>query len=119
MGWGWGFDKVEGVGKKKEIRFSREELKKKGLPVALITSILLLSSLGINKLSDLKKVNDFQTWVVAHPASGKVKNVIDGDTFEISGGDGTVRLLGINAPDRGEAGYEGSRVGLAKLIEGK
>lgn len=110
---------MEGVAKKGKIKFTREELKKKGLPVALITSILLLSSLGINKLSDLKKVNDFQTWVVAHPTSGKVKSVIDGDTFEISGGDRTVRMLGINAPDRGEAGYAESRTSLAKLIDGK
>lgn len=110
---------MEGVAKKGKVKFTREELKKKGLPVALITSILLLSSLGINKLSDLKKVNDFQTWVVAHPVSGKVKNVIDGDTFEISGGDRMVRLLGINAPDRGETGYEESKASLKKLIEGK
>lgn len=32
------------VKKKTKIKFSREELKKKGLPVALVTSILLPSN---------------------------------------------------------------------------
>ena len=47
-----------------------------------------------------------------------VTNVIDGDTVVISGGE-RVRLLGIDAPEKGEFFYENSKKRLESLIEKK
>lgn len=53
----------------------------------------------------------------------KVVKVVDGDTFEVAGGDKVknvvVRILNIAAPDRGECYFEEARDVLKKLIEGK
>lgn len=105
--------------RKKKIKFSRKELIKKGFPIALVTSILLLSGLGVNKLSDLKKVENYQKWVAAHPSSATVNKVVDGDTFEIKSRDWTVRMLGVDAPNRGEKRSEEAVVALTKMIERK
>lgn len=105
--------------KKKKVKFTREELLRKGFPVALVTGILLLSSLGINKLSDLKKIDDYQKWSAKHPFSAVISKIVDGDTFEIKNGGVTVRLLGIDAPNRGEKGDKEAIMALTKIIEGK
>lgn len=47
-----------------------------------------------------------------------VTNVIDGDTIVISGGE-RVRLLGIDAPEKGEFFYQESKERLEELIENK
>lgn len=107
------------MAKKTKVRFSREELIKRGFPVALVTSILLLASAGVTKLSDLNKIAEFKKWEMAHPVKSTANQVIDGDTFEVDSGGRTVRLLGINAPDRGNKGYEEARTELSRLIEGK
>lgn len=60
---------------KKKVNFSRENLKKRGFPAVLITSILLLSSLGINKLTEIDKIKDFRSWSEAHPLYGTVNKV--------------------------------------------
>lgn len=104
--------------KKKAVRFSRKELIQKGFPVALVTSILLLSALGVNRLSDLKRVDDYQTWLAAHPFFGTVKTIIDGDTIEMVNGR-TVRLLGTNAPGRGERGFDLATASLKRMVAGK
>lgn len=105
--------------KKRKAKFTREELLRKGFPVALVTGILLLSSLGINKLSDLKKIDDYQKWSAKHPFFAVASKVIDGDTFEIKEGGVTVRLLGIDAPNRGEKGDKQAIAALTKMIEEK
>lgn len=47
-----------------------------------------------------------------------VTNVIDGDTIVISGGE-RIRLLGIDAPEKGEFYYKESKARLEQLIENK
>jgi micrococcal nuclease len=47
-----------------------------------------------------------------------VSKVYDGDSFVLSNGDG-VRLIGIDAPEKGEPGAEEARSFLIGLIEGK
>jgi len=47
-----------------------------------------------------------------------VERVIDGDTLRITGGE-TVRLIGINAPERKEPCYAEAREALEKMVEGK
>jgi micrococcal nuclease len=45
-------------------------------------------------------------------------NIIDGDTFQMSGGE-TVRLLSIDAPEKGAYYYQESKEKLAELIKNK
>ncbi len=54
---------------------------------------------------------------VNYPEKLFVRKVIDGDTFE---GDGyTIRLIGIDAPEKAQKCYEEAKNFLRKLIEGK
>lgn len=47
-----------------------------------------------------------------------VPSVIDGDSFHLS--DGTrVRLLGVDAPEKGRCGYEEAKKRLQQIVEGK
>ncbi len=48
----------------------------------------------------------------------KAERVIDGDTFELRTGE-TVRLIGIDAPERGKRYYEDSKEHLESLIADK
>jgi len=47
-----------------------------------------------------------------------VERVIDGDTFDITGGE-RVRLIGVDSPEQGRCYYRESKEELKKLIEGK
>jgi len=49
--------------------------------------------------------------------TGIVERVIDGDTIEV--GNNTVRLLGINSPEKGEIGYNEAKAFLEEKILGK
>ncbi len=51
--------------------------------------------------------------------SGRVTHVVDGDTWYMNGSDERVRLWGVNAPDRGEPGFEAATETLRALIDGK
>lgn len=64
--------------------------------------------------------------IIQTPITGKIventtaviSEVIDGDTVKLQNGK-TVRLLGINAPEKGQPYYEESTSRLRELIEGK
>jgi len=47
-----------------------------------------------------------------------VTNVVDGDTIVVEGGQ-RIRLLGIDAPEKGELFYNESKARLEQLVEGK
>jgi endonuclease YncB( thermonuclease family) len=47
-----------------------------------------------------------------------VERIVDGDTF-VCGVIGKVRLLGIDTPERGEAGFEEARDRLSRLTNGR
>jgi micrococcal nuclease len=57
------------------------------------------------------------------PAGGwRVIDVIDGDTVDVRGPDGTVeriRVIGIDTPERGECGYGEAAIALADLVRGR
>ena len=55
---------------------------------------------------------------VSSKTSAVILKVIDGDTVKLQTGE-VVRLLGINAPERGQPYYEESTSRLRELIEGK
>lgn len=47
-----------------------------------------------------------------------VTHVVDGDTVDLDNGE-TVRLVGIDTPERGECGYDEARAALVHLVEGR
>ena len=51
-------------------------------------------------------------------ATGKAKKVIDGDTFQLTGGK-RIRREGYNAPEKGEKGGREATLQLKRLIQGK
>mgnify|MGYP001608184535 FL=1 len=92
-------------------------LRKIGVPTgwtgAIILAGLLTGGVALKNLKD-----NFRESKVIFPDRGYVNDIKDGDTFGIRWGL-SVRLVGVNAPDRGEKGYEEAKMGLAKLIKGK
>ncbi len=50
--------------------------------------------------------------------TGVVTRVIDGDTLDVAGV-GRVRLIGIDAPERGMCGYESATRALSALVAGR
>ena len=55
----------------------------------------------------------------AAPLSGTANKIVDGDTFWLCQGDAcrTIRVCGINAPEKGEAGFQASTAALAVLVK--
>ena len=105
------------MAKKKERRWSRRRFLALGVPAVLIPGLVIAMALGWNptKLGTVKDYHQIQT---IFPASGVVSSVTDGDTFELQNGVG-VRLIGIDAPNRGEARWEDARGALTSLIDRK
>ena len=68
--------------------------------------VLLLLSIYLMSLGENNKEN--QTYVY-------VSKVVDGDTFEMSD-NVTIRLLCVDAPEKGKKGYEESKEFLASVI---
>ena len=103
--------------KKKAKRWTRRRLIALGLPAVLIPGILIAMALGWNptKLASVKNYHDIKT---IFPSSGMVASVTDGDTFELQNGVG-VRLIGIDAPNRGVAKWDEAREALTGLINDK
>ena len=55
---------------------------------------------------------------VGQPASVGVVDIVDGDTIKVAGGQ-SVRLIGIDTPERGQCGYTEAAFVLASLIRGR
>ncbi len=97
-------------------RITIKWLRKRKIDEKYIKGILLalavgMGGLGGQKMYDYINKSEF-------PATGIVRIVEDGDTFELQNGK-RVRMVGINAPDRGEKGYEEARGLLSSLILNK
>ena len=87
----------------------------KGIPAVLIPGIIFASIYGVKNLDKLEK---YQNDTKIFPRNGIVEKVTDGDTFELESGQ-VVRLTGVNAPDRGEEGYDEAGGYLKKRLENK
>lgn len=105
------------MAKKKEEKWTGKRLAAIGIPAVLIPGILLALSLGWNPTNLIKNQNYYHNTSV-FPSNGVVTSVSDGDTFTLQNGR-SVRLIGINAPDRGDAKYAVSKEQLSKLLTGK
>lgn len=109
------------VAKKKQLIPPHSLLIAVGIPTVFIPGLILASVLGWNwkeGLNILKQKGGFKSSQEIFPKSVRVSKVIDGDTFETES-TLTVRLLGINAPNRGERNYEEAKEYLSDLIGGE
>jgi len=82
-------------------KLTAKDLKKKGFPQVLIPGLLVAAALGFKGVTLLK---DYYQNKQIFPDSGYVQQVEDGDTFVLKNSR-TIRLIGINAPERGEKNY--------------
>jgi endonuclease YncB( thermonuclease family) len=90
------------------------DLKKKHIPYILIPGFLAAIALGW-KFDVIKKISDYNEMHVFFPAEGIVRIVDDGDTFVLQNGI-KIRLIGVNAPDRGEMKYSEALEVLSEFI---
>jgi endonuclease YncB( thermonuclease family) len=98
----------------KEVKGRPGYLRKIGVPAVLIPGIVLAATLG---WTGWKKLGpDYYANKVIFPDLGYAAEVYDGDTLLLRSGM-TMRLLGINAPNRGEKGYEEAGKKLTELIK--
>lgn len=102
---------------KRKSRWTRKRLFALGVPAVLIPGLLIAMALGWNP-TKLGGVKDYHQIKTIFPSSGMVASVTDGDTFELQNGVG-VRLIGVDAPNRGEAKWDEAREALAGLISDK
>lgn len=65
---------------------------------------------------NINKIGNYYEDEKIFPKSGMVLEVEDGDTFRLDSGQ-VVRMIGVNAPDRGKDGYETAKDGLRKITE--
>lgn len=100
--------------RRKPALWNRKTLLAYGLPAVLIPGVMFSLSLGWNPNSLLKSSSYYENSQI-FPKSGTMKSIVDGDTFVLEQGS-EVRLLGINAPGRGEDGYASASSALASLI---
>lgn len=99
---------------KKKVNNYKEWLKR-GVPAILIPGIIFATMYGAGKI---KTIKDYYGDENIFPKSGYVEEVEDGDTMRLQSGQ-AVRLIGINAPDRGKPGYVEAKDELEKITAEK
>lgn len=106
-----------GMSSKKNARWTRRRLIAFGVPAVLIPGLLIAMALGWSP-AKLTGVTDYHQIKTIFPSNGIVSDVVDGDTFVLQSGV-AVRLIGMDAPNRGEATWEEARESLTGLINSK
>ena len=101
---------------KKQSRLTAKWLRKIGVKEVLIPGLILAGVLGWTGWQKLGP--DIYKNKQAFPDSGIVRIITDGDTFELQNGV-RVRMMGINAPDRGEKKENEATKKLSDLVEDK
>lgn len=92
-----------------------------GIPAVFIPGLILASILGWNWQKDLAKMVErggFYQTLRLFPKEAVVEEVVDGDTLELENGR-TIRMVGIDAPNRGEKLYGRALEETIELTEGK
>lgn len=103
--------------KRKAERWTRKRLLAFGIPAVLIPGLALAMTLGWNP-TKLETAKNYLAIKTIFPSSGVVSHVNDGDTFGLQNGVG-VRMIGVNAPDRGEVLFTEATQFLTSEIQGK
>lgn len=83
----------------------------------MIAGMLAAGAMGW-KANDLVKTKDYYQLEPVFPKSAIVESVTDGDTFTLNNGL-DVRLIGINAPERGKENFIKAKEKLDELAIGK
>ena len=96
-------------------RWTREKLTKRGVPKMLIPGLMLAMALGWQADKLLEAKNYYEIKAV-FPKSAVAGGVIDGDNIYLENGQ-SVRLIGINAPERGKENFEEAKIYLEKLTK--
>lgn len=92
-----------------------------GFPTIFFPGLILASILGWDWQKDLTGLatkGGYKQSSIVFPKTATVTTILDGDTFEIDNGQ-TVRMIGIDASNRGEAGREEATEYLKDIIEGE
>lgn len=79
----------------------------------LIPGLIFASIYGVKNID---KLTNYYENVRIFPKIGIVREVEDGDTVRLQSGQ-VVRLIGINAPDRGKSGYEEAKNKLEEMTK--
>jgi len=111
--------KKRGMKKRSKEKLTRKFLVGLGIPMVFVPGLILAAVLGWDweiDLGRLCKSGGYKESQVLFPKEAMVEEVLDGDTFELEGGR-TVRMVGIDAPNRGEEGWEEVTEYLKDLIE--
>jgi endonuclease YncB( thermonuclease family) len=107
------------IEKKKTL--SRKLLFSLGIPSVFFPGLILASILGWNwqeGLIRLQQAGGYKQSQTVFPKQAIITQVVDGDTVEINNGQ-TIRMLGINAPERGESGFEEAKNYLEDVLDGE
>jgi len=89
-----------------------------GIPTVFFPGLILAAVLGWNwqkDLSQLRQAGGYKQSEEIFPTKVEVMEVLDGDTFATADSL-AVRMIGIDAPNRGELGYEEAKEYLENLI---
>jgi endonuclease YncB( thermonuclease family) len=105
------------MAKKVKKILTARDLKKKGVPGVLIPGLLAAGIIGYG-LFNLYKVKDYYELKELFPTSATVIQVEDGDTMILKNGL-SLRLIGINAPERGAKKYTEAKNELSKEVLNK
>ncbi len=101
----------------KKVRWSRKQLIALGVPAVQVPGFLIAMALGWNPVK-LAGVRDYHQIKTIFPSSGTVTHVTDGDTFTLQNSV-DVRMIGVDAPNRGEKNWDVARDTLTTMIDGK
>lgn len=96
-------------------KLTTKYLQKRKIPNVLISGLILASVLGWTGWKNLDKIKNYYQIKQIFPQKTIATQIIDGDTFVVKNGM-TVRLLGIDAPNRGKEGSASSSAYLSYLI---
>lgn len=99
-------------------RLTARYLEKLKVPKILIAGLLIAAVLGWTGWTKLKGIKNYYQIKRIFPDRTNAVEVVDGDTMIINNGL-SLRLLGIDAPNKGEKNYEEAKSYLESLVLGK
>ena len=103
----------------KKVPLSKALLASLGIPTIFFPGLILASILGWDWKPDIQRLiqrGGYKQSSQVFPKQAVVTHIYDGDTIEIDNGQ-TIRMIGINAPDRGEPRWEEAKNYLTDLID--
>lgn len=104
--------------KKPKTKLTPKYLEKRHVPKVLIAGLIIASVLGWTGWNKLSEIKNYYQIKHIFPTKTTAAAVLDGDTIEIANGL-TLRLLGIDASNRGEEKWEEAKDYLSFLVLNK